>query len=50
VDQTLQPYRIFVPPSYDGTRQVPLLVALHGMGGDENSMLDGYKEALRPEA
>ncbi len=50
VDQSLQPYRLFVPDAYDGTKPTPLLIALHGMGGDENSMFDGYGEALKPEA
>ena len=50
VDNTLQPYRIFIPASYDGSKPAPLLVALHGMGGDENSMFDGYKETLKREA
>lgn len=50
VDNTLQPYRIFIPSSYDGSKPTPLLVALHGMGGDENSMFDGYKETLKREA
>jgi predicted esterase len=49
-DHTLQPYRIFIPSRYDGTKPTPLVVALHGMGGDENSMFDGYQEALKPEA
>lgn len=40
VDKTLQPYRIFVPASYDGSKAYPLIVALHGMGGDENSYFD----------
>jgi predicted esterase len=50
VDNTLQPYRVFIPAAYDGTKPTPLLVALHGMGGDENSMFDGYKETLKREA
>ncbi len=40
VDDTLQPYRIFVPATYDGSKPYPLVVALHGMGGDENSYFD----------
>jgi predicted esterase len=40
VDNTLQPYRIFVPAGYDGSKPYPLVVALHGMGGDENSYFD----------
>ena len=50
VDNTLQPYRIFIPTSYNSSKPTPLLVALHGMGGDENSMFDGYKETLKREA
>lgn len=42
VDDTLQPYRLFVPTSYDGSKAYPLIIALHGMGGDENSYFDGY--------
>jgi len=49
-DQSLQPYRIFIPTQYDGSKPTALLVALHGMGGDENSMFDGYHEALKVEA
>ena len=50
VDRTLQPYRIFIPSSYDGSRPTPLVVALHGMGGDENSMFDSYKQTLKRDA
>ena len=51
VDNTLQPYRLFVPQSYDGAKAAPLLVALHGMGGDENSMFDSYNNgALKRDA
>ena len=46
VDQTLQPYRLFVPDSYDVAKASPLVVALHGMGGDENSMFDSYQNGL----
>lgn len=42
VDQTLQPYRLFVPSAYDGKKPLGLVVALHGMGGDENSIFDQY--------
>jgi poly(3-hydroxybutyrate) depolymerase len=30
------PYRLVVPESYDATRGAPLVVALHGFGGDQN--------------
>ncbi len=42
VDNTLQPYRLFVPASYDGKKAYPLIMLLHGMGGDESTMFDGY--------
>jgi predicted peptidase len=42
VDQTLQPYRLFVPSAYNGSKPFPLIIALHGMGGDENSYFDEY--------
>ena len=51
VDNTLQPYRLFVPQAYDRATPAPLVVALHGMGGDENSLFDGYNNgALKREA
>src|SRR5262249_26640193 len=51
VDNTLQPYRLFVPDAYDNSRDFPLVVALHGSGGDENDFFDSYQEApLKPEA
>ena len=50
VDNTLQPYRLFVPDQYDAAKPAALVVALHGMGGDENSMLDGYAGALPKHA
>jgi len=33
------PYRIYVPKKYDGKTALPLIVALHGGGGDENTLL-----------
>jgi predicted esterase len=50
VDKTLQPYRLFVPAVYDGAKPLPLMVALHGMGGDENSMFDQYGKELPVDA
>ena len=51
IDQTLQPYRVFVPSSYDGGTPAPLVIALHGAGGDENDFLDGYRDSpLKPGA
>lgn len=42
VDDTLQPYRLFIPSNYDARKPFPLIMLLHGMGGDENSMFDQY--------
>lgn len=39
-DQTKQPYRLYLPSAYDGAQAIPLLVALHGTGGDENKYFD----------
>jgi len=50
VDGTLQPYRVFVPSSYDGSKPFPLVIALHGMGGDENSYFDFYKDGAGENA
>lgn len=50
VDGTLQPYRLFIPSSYDGSKPAPMVVALHGMGGDENTMFDAYGRELTRDA
>ncbi|MDX2040471.1 MAG: prolyl oligopeptidase family serine peptidase [Acidobacteriota bacterium] len=42
VDNSLQPYRFFVPSNYDSKKKWPLVVALHGMGQDENSFFASY--------
>jgi len=38
----IMPYRVFVPKSYTGASAVPLVVALHGLGANEDSFMDGY--------
>ncbi len=51
VDNTLQPYQVFVPSSYDKSKAFPLVIALHGMGGDENSYFQAYAQgAFKIEA
>jgi predicted esterase len=51
VDNTLQPYQVFVPTSYDKSKPFPLIIALHGMGGDENSYFQAYAQgAFKLEA
>ena len=39
-DGTQQTYRIYVPSNYDPKRPSPLVIALHGSGGNENSFFD----------
>ncbi len=39
VDGSLQPYSLYVPPSYRGDRPWPTVVALHGLGGSAHRML-----------
>jgi predicted esterase len=51
VDGTLQPYQVFVPAAYDRSKPFPLVIALHGMGGDENSYFQTYGQgAFKLEA
>jgi predicted esterase len=40
-DGQLIPYRVYVPSTYDGSRAMPLVVALHGALGDEKSYFSG---------
>lgn len=37
-----QPVRLFVPKGLNAKKPVPLVVALHGMGGSENLFFEGY--------
>jgi predicted esterase len=39
-DGSQQPYRIYLPTAYDGKTALPMLVALHGTGGDQNKYFD----------
>lgn len=42
LDDTVQPYRFYIPANYNAKKKWPMIVALHGMGGDENSFFAGY--------
>ena len=45
----IMPYRLYVPANYTSAHAYPLVVALHGRGGTEDSMFSGlYK--VTPEA
>ncbi len=46
VDKELQPYRVFVPTKYDAAKPMPMVVALHGMGADENSYFRDYDNGI----
>ncbi len=38
----VMPYRMYVPANYSASKSYPLVIALHGLGGTENSFFDGY--------
>jgi poly(3-hydroxybutyrate) depolymerase len=38
----IMPYRVFVPPTYRAGTAMPLVIALHGLGANEDSFFDGY--------
>ena len=44
------PYRMYVPSGYASDRPFPLIIALHGLGGTEDSLFDGYDKTLIPLA
>ena len=46
----VMPYHMYVPTTYDGTRAFPLIIALHGLGGTEDSFFDNYEKAFPPLA
>jgi predicted esterase len=40
IDDSSQPYRVYVPGSYRPEHPIPLALVLHGTGNDENSFFD----------
>jgi predicted peptidase len=44
----VMPYRVYVPASYAAARPAPLVIALHGLGANEDSFFDSY-ERLPPQ-
>jgi pimeloyl-ACP methyl ester carboxylesterase len=45
IDDTLQPYSVFLPENFDPRKQYPLVVSLHGSGVDEQTEIQGYAQA-----
>lgn len=44
VDDSTQPFALWVPTTYSARKQYPLIVALHGMDGDERMIPEGCFE------
>ena len=42
------PYRVFVPPTWDGKASLPIILMLHGAGADENSYM-AMNDGLLPK-
>jgi poly(3-hydroxybutyrate) depolymerase len=42
----IMPYRVFVPSAYDGSKPLPIVVALHGLGNNEDSFFDSYQRRV----
>jgi polyhydroxybutyrate depolymerase len=51
VDGVTREYHVHVPPGYDGSEPVPLVLALHGGGGEGNKMdeLTGFNDVADEE-
>lgn len=50
IDDTDQPYRLYVPTIYDARTPLPLIVAMHGTGGNQDTLFDEYQEAPHKDA
>jgi predicted esterase len=40
--EEIMPYRVYVPATYKPARPAPLVIALHGLGANEDSFFDRY--------
>jgi predicted esterase len=47
--KTASVIRVRIPPKLDPAKPVPILFALHGLGGSENIYFDGYGNGLVPK-
>ena len=50
VDSERVPFRVYVPSGVDLAKPLPLVVALHGAGGDENAFMERYQGLFKKEA
>ena len=41
------PYRLFVPSNFEAAKELPLLVALHGAGGNQDTLMDWGNGAIK---
>ena len=42
----IMPYRLYVPAAYSPSTPLPLIIALHGLGANEDSFFEGYGRQL----
>jgi len=40
----IMPYRVYVPKAYVAAKATPLVIALHGLGANEDSFFDSYSQ------
>ena len=40
----VMPYRVYVPKNYSAGKTTPLVIALHGLGANEDSFFDSYSQ------
>jgi predicted esterase len=40
----IMPYRVYVPKGYNASKATPLVIALHGLGGNEDGFFDNYQQ------
>ena len=40
----IMPYRVYVPKTYVASKPMPLVIALHGLGANEDSFFDSYSQ------
>ena len=40
----VMPYRVYVPKTYSTAKPTPLVIALHGLGANEDSFFDSYSQ------